>query len=120
MIQVDVTRLTPTKFKLSFTDNTTTNNDRHIEIQKRVSKTAIVNVRRFIVNEHTPCNREIEIDKSIPIFNQLELWITDQPRKKISKIIKDFEDSEIKVKKIEPHPTEYHGYFDRLYDEAIK
>lgn len=119
MIETIIEKLSPVRYKVRFVDETSSNDDIYIDIQNRISKTEVKNVKTIVVDAHTPCNKEITINTTIPFFKQIEIWITGQSRVKLSKLIKDFEITQIKPKDIPPPPTEYQSTFDKVYEQLM-
>ena len=122
MIQTKIEKRAPNEYLILFTDETTSNEDVFIEFHKIISKTDKPCVYAVKVDAYTKCAFSKRFNTSTHNPKEYEICITGAEgyKAKVSKLIKDFEDSQIKVKDIPPHFSEPQGYFDRLVDEAMK
>lgn len=99
MIQTSISKVSPTRYKFTFTDNTTSNEGGHVEIKEKLPDGTFKAKYSKSQQSYKPFHEEQIIDSTIPFFNNLFLFVSYKYPVKISNMVQRFEEkAELKRK----------------------
>ncbi|MFA5754205.1 MAG: hypothetical protein WC905_02505 [Patescibacteria group bacterium] len=123
MITITLEKESPTTYKFHFEDKTSSNEGSNIELYQVVSKSKIIYIKTYaIIDSYAPCDVTVLFDTSKYNPKQHEIRVSGNLMSingmsvrnvKISRLINDYEKSQIHVRDIPPSFHEYISVFDK-------
>ena len=123
MITITLQKESPTVYKLHFEDKTSTNEGSNIELYKILSKTDALYIKTYkIIPSYAQCDFTVSYDTTVYNPRQHEIRISGNMmsidgravrKVKVSKLINDYERSQIQAREVPPSFHEYTSVFDK-------